>query len=55
MNKQQAIESYLNGNISHVSQWLKDSRVSFGEFLALYVALYAPTSDDLVLFTLRLA
>jgi hypothetical protein len=48
------LESYVNGNISHVQQRLINEPYSFSEFFNAYIELYNPSIEDIKLFVRRL-
>ena len=54
MDTEEAIESYVNGNISHVKSWLDNAAISLGEFLEIYIQTMEPDSDEIVRFVKRL-
>jgi len=49
-----ALESYINGNVSHVQAWLMNAPISLGEFLELYVYTYNPSVEEIVRFVKRM-
>ena len=54
---QELLESYLNGNISYVRNYLKESATfSLGEFFDFFVndSGYCPSTDEMVMFVKRL-
>lgn len=59
MTNSEALESYVNGNISFVKEWLADANtawgLTFGEFLESYVNGYNPSVEQILLFVKRLA
>ena len=48
------LESYINGNISHVINRLQNEPYGFTEFFDAYIELYNPSIDDIKLFVRRL-
>lgn len=54
MNIEEALESYINGNISHVRAWLMNATISMGELLEIYVDHYDPSMDEVVRFVKRM-
>lgn len=54
MNIEDALESYINGNISHVRGWLVNATISLGEFLEIYVNTHNPSVEEIVRFVKRM-
>jgi hypothetical protein len=53
---EEALESYMNGNISYVKAWLGDNgEYDLGDFIAHFVTAHDPTNEDIVHFVRRLA
>jgi len=50
MNANQALESFINGNLSIVREWLKNATISLGEFLEIYIHEYSPSDEEIVFF-----
>ena len=48
------LESYINGNISHVRERLINEPYGFTEFFDAYVDNYDPSIEDIKLFVRRL-
>jgi len=49
-----ALESYINGNISHVKSWLMNAPITLGEFLEFYVNTHNPSVEEIVRFVKRM-
>ena len=54
MEIDEALESYINGNITHVRNWLQNATISLGELLEFYIYDYKPSTREIVLFVKRL-
>lgn len=54
MNTEEALESYINGNISHVRAWFVNATISLGEFLEIYANTYNPSVEEIVRFVKRM-
>tara|TARA_R110000824_G_scaffold44703_20_gene129902 strand:- start:411 stop:584 length:174 start_codon:yes stop_codon:yes gene_type:complete len=53
---EEALESYMNGNISDVKAWLDDNwEYDLGDFLEHFITMHGPTNEDIVHFVRRLA
>ena len=50
MEALEALESYVNGNIKTVKEWLNNSGYTLGEFLEIYVENYDSSIEDIILF-----
>ena len=48
------LESYVNGNISHVRERLVNEPYGFTEFFDAYIEMYNPSINDIKLFVRRL-
>lgn len=46
----EALESYINGNISYVRSWLHESGMPLWELLQLYIDDYSPSDNEIVRF-----
>ena len=51
---EQAIESLLNGNITHVRDWRIENQISITAMLSEYVYSYNPSRDQIVSFVMKL-
>lgn len=57
MTPHEALESYINGNITCVKEWLRTDSgwYDIGDLLEDYLTMYEPTNRDIVLFVRGLA
>lgn len=54
-DRTELLETYVNGNISDAHEGLQNRQdLTFAELFDMYVALYAPTADELSLFVHRM-
>jgi len=47
---EEAIESLLNGNITHVRNWRIENQISITAMLSEYVLSHNPSRDDIIHF-----